>query len=190
MRTTFEYCVLPRRRVHGLTACRNEAHESETDFSKDDKTDTGELETKTHVHNLYLSAFIHVGISMSAYIRVPTCMHAQSGFGTFFPSPHAGNIPKGRLESITIVRMFFGSKLCPHVVLPYRCWLVDPRHMDEPEPEPRWTPSPWGTEEEAPRHMEEPEPEPCWPPSPWATEEEVLPPPVHFPAMVNRPRCR
>ena len=39
---------------------------------------------------------------------------------------------------------------------------VDPRHMNEPEREPRQTPSPWDTEEEAPRHMEEPEPEPRW----------------------------
>ena len=135
------------------------------EFGKDYKKHTGELKTKIHVHNLYLSTFIHIYILMSMYILVPTCMHAQSGFGISFPSPHAGNVPKGRLESITIVRMLFGSKLCPDVVLPYRFRLIDPRHMEEPEPEPRWAPPPWATEEEAPRHMEEPEPEPRWAPS-------------------------
>ena len=42
------------------------------EFGKDYKKHTGELKTKIHVHNLYLSAFIHKYILRSTYVGRPT----------------------------------------------------------------------------------------------------------------------
>ena len=42
------------------------------DFGKDYKKHTGEVKKKIHVHNLYLSAFIHKYILRSTYVGRPT----------------------------------------------------------------------------------------------------------------------